>query len=74
MLRHFIAKVYNAHYQSEQIWNCDESSVQAKKNVDVWVLLRRCYKFMYLTTLHKREWLSMLFQQNKIITSKFLHL
>jgi hypothetical protein len=43
----------------------DESSAQARRNLDVWVLVKTCYKFMHLTTLHKREWLSMLFCINK---------
>jgi hypothetical protein len=47
-------------YPPSQVWNCDESGVQAGQNGGAYVLAVKGYRSVHQTIPNKREWLTIL--------------
>ena len=52
------------NYQSNQIWNCDETRVQANKNGEGWIWARQGTRNIYTIVPNEREWVSVLVAVN----------
>jgi len=48
------------HYESHQIWNCDESGAQVGKDGGGYVIAQKGSKNVHMITHDRREWLSIL--------------